>query len=144
MVSVGLVLVASASAVAGRAWLPHPAALFAQPTPTATATDVRRVVLLERRRDFDALAASIRDAADDPDGFRVRTSLLARLVTFRTELTALPTDEIGTAARSHYFDAGARLNEAAGLLVGPYNASRVRDLVNQAQASWRKADDLLR
>lgn len=144
MVGVGLVLVASASAVAGRAWLPHPATLFAQPTPIAIATDARRGVLLERRRDFDALAASIRDAADDADGFRVRTSLLARLATFRAELGAMPINEVSGAARSHFYDAGARLNDAAVLLVGPFNASRVRDLVNQAQAAWRKGDDLLR
>jgi len=140
--SVAIVLVASASAVAGRAWLPDPATLLATPAPIATSTV--RVVVLERRRDFDALAASIRDAADDPQGFRVRDSLLARLIAFRAAVGALPVDDVGAGARGHYIDAGSRLNDAAGLLVGSFNASRVRDLVNQAQASWRKGDDLLR
>lgn len=143
VVGVGVLLLASASAVAGRAWLPHPEVVFSRPTPPI-ATDAQRTVVLERRRDFDALAASIRDAADDPDGFRVRASLLARLITFRAAVGSLPVDDVGAAARGHYIDAGSRLNEAAGLLVGSFNASRVRDLVNQAQAAWRKGDDLLR
>ena len=141
-VGLGLLLVAGAAAAAGRAWLPDLSTVLATPVP-ATST-AHRALVLERRRDFDALAATIRDAADAPTGYQLRTSLLQRLITLRTEIGTLPADEVGAEARGHYIDAGRRLNDAAGLLVGTFNASRVRDLVNQAQASWRKGDDLLR
>lgn len=110
--------------------------------PAATATsEVDRAAAARLGRDFDALAASIRSAGANELGPVLKPSLTSRVAALRnlTRVTRLPTDAAG-----FYLRALNLLDSAIGRISDPLLAVVVTDLVNQAQAEWRKGDDALK
>lgn len=133
-----------ASAVAGRAFLPNSLVVFgtnASKTPsTPSPTSPTRARVLELKRDFDALAATIRDVAASTGGYRLRDDLTMRIETLRQELRTLP----DSPSRDRYIAAAKFLADPIPDLGVPVFAPAARDAVNRAEAEWRKGDDLLK
>ncbi len=137
---VGFIFLVAASAVAGRLFLPELSMPSVVPAATAT-SEVDRAAAARLGRDFDALAASIRSAGANELGPVLKPSLTSRVAALRnlTRVTRLPTDAAG-----FYLRALNLLDSAIGRISDPLLAVVVTDLVNQAQAEWRKGDDALK
>lgn len=143
-----LLALAGSAAVAGRTFLPEITFLGAAPTPTASTDHLRRME--SAKHDFDAASATIRSAAGSEQAansyFFARSQktlgIPSQLQQIRNAISTIP----GTdgPARLAFFDAAILLERAAAVNHPYFQSADVRDLLNRADASWRKGADALR
>lgn len=143
-----LLALAGSAAVAGRVLLPELPLFAATATPPPMSAEYRRR-MESAGHDFDAANATVRSAAGSVEGMisyqsaRSRNGLgiPAQLQRIKSAHETLPESH---AARRHFSDAASLLERAAAVTSPYYQSAEVRDLLNRADASWRKGMDALR